>query len=181
MKSETWRRWLARFWEVAGGVNVRIKIMGIVLGGTVLLSLSLTFQVHRALTNIMERDLLSQGISIGRDLAARSTDLMLINDPYALNQLLLETWNNNSDIRYAFVVDSYGNVVAHTFGSGFPAGLLDVNEVTSERYQNTVRLQTPEGLIWDIAVPIFEGREGMVHIGISNQRIQRALFDMMPQ
>ena len=181
MKSETWRRWLARFWEVAGGVNVRIKIMGIVLGGTVLLSLSLTFQVHRALTNIMERDLLSQGISIGRDLAARSTDLMLINDPYALNQLLLETWNNNSDIRYAFVVDSYGNVVAHTFGSGFPAGLLDVNEVTSERYQNTVRLQTPEGLIWDIAVPIFEGREGMVHIGISNQRIQRALFDMTSQ
>src|SRR3990172_5448258 len=111
MKTESWGKWMARFWEIAGGVNVRIKIMGIVLGGTILRSLSLTYQVAHALTTIMEKDLLSQGISIGRDLAARSTDLMLINDPYALNQLLLETWNNNSDIRYAFVVDSYGNVV----------------------------------------------------------------------
>jgi signal transduction histidine kinase len=181
MNTESWRKLMARFWEIAGGVNVRIKIMGIVLGGTILLSLSLTYQVHHALTTIMEKDLLSQGISIGRDLAARSTDLILINDPYALNQLLLETQKNNSDIRYAFVIDSYGNVAAHTFGSGFPVGLIELNGVEPESYQNTVQLRTPEGLVWDIAMPIFEGRAGIVRVGISNQRIQGALFDMTSQ
>lgn len=181
MNAESWRKWIVRFWEIVGGVNIRIKIMGIVLGGTILLSMSLTYQVHHALTTIMEKDLLSQGISIGSDLAARSTDLILLNDPYALNQLLLETQTNNSDIRYAFVIDSYGNVVAHTFGSGFPTGLIEKNGVEPEGYQNTVQLQTPEGLVWDIAVPIFEGRAGTVRVGISNQRIQRALFDMTSQ
>ncbi|MEX2162490.1 MAG: HAMP domain-containing protein [Anaerolineales bacterium] len=181
MKTEILRKLMARFWELAGGVNVRIKIMGIVLGGTILLSLSLMYQVHHALTAIMEKDLVSQGISIGRDLAVRSTDLILLNDPYALNRLLLETQRNNSDIRYAFVIDLYGNVAAHTFGAGFPVGLIDVNEADPQSYQNTVQLQTQDGRVWDIAVPIFEGRAGSVRVGISDQRIQRALFDMTSQ
>jgi signal transduction histidine kinase len=146
-----------------------------------LLSVSLMVQVHHALTTIMERDLLSLGSSIGRDLAVRSTDLILLNDPYALNRLLLETQKNISDIRYAFITDSNGNVVAHTFGNGFPVGLIDMNGVGPEIYQSTVQISTPEGLVWDIAVPIFEGRAGTVRVGISDYRIQVALFDMTSQ
>lgn len=176
-----WRRLIVRFWEIAGGVNVRVKIMGIVLGGTLLLSLVLTYQAHHALSVIMERDLLAQGVSLGRNLAARSTDLILINDTYALDQLLMETQKNNSDLRYAFVIDLQGNVIAHTFGNGFPVGLLDLNQVASGAYQNTISLQTREGLVWDIAVPIFEGRAGIVRVGISNQRLQSALSDLTSQ
>jgi signal transduction histidine kinase len=181
MKNNLWRRFVARFWEIAGSVNVRSKIMGIVLGGTILLSLGLTFQVHHALTRIMEQELLARGISIGRDLAARSTDPILVNDLYALNQLLLETQKNNPDVRYAFVHDPDGEVLAHTFGNGFPAGLMGLNQVEADGYQNTIWVETPEGLVWDVAVPVFNGRAGIARVGISSQSVQRVLLDLTSQ
>ena len=181
MKNNLWRRFVARFWEIAGSVNVRSKIMGIVLGGTILLSLGLTFQVHHALTRIMEQELLARGISIGRDLAARSTDPILVNDLYALNQLLLETQKNNPDVRYAFVHDPDGEVLAHTFGNGFPAGLIGLNQVDADGYQNTIWVETPEGLVWDVAVPVFNGRAGIARVGISSQSVQRVLLDLTSQ
>lgn len=176
-----WHMLVSRFWDIAGSVNVRTKIMGIVLGGTLLLSSVLTLQVHRSLTRVLEDEQSVQGVSIGRDLSARSTDLILVNDLYALRQLLLETQANNRDVRYAFILDTQGQVLAHTFGEGFPVGLIELNQAAPEAYQHTVSLDTPEGLIWDIAVPIFGGRAGTARVGISNQGVQRVLLDLTSQ
>jgi signal transduction histidine kinase len=180
MKS-TWQTLVSRFWDIAGGVNVRTKIMGIVLGGTILLSTVLTLQVHHSLTKVLEEEQHAQGASIGRDLAARSTDLILINDLYALRQLLLETQANNPDVRYAFVLDTDGQVLAHTFGEGFPSGLIELNQAAPEDYQHTVSLDTPEGLVWDIAVPVFNGKAGTARVGISDLGVRRALLDLTSQ
>jgi len=168
-------------WEIAGGVNVRTKILGIVLGGTLLLSLGLTLQMRTALARIMEHELRARGVSIGRDLAARSTDLILVNDLYALRQLMLETQANNPDVRYVFLLDPRGQVLAHTFGSGFPEGLTQINAVAPQDYQHTVTIQTEEGMMWDVAVPVFEGRAGTVRVGISSQSMRRILFDLTSQ
>lgn len=176
-----WQKLVSQFWDIAGSVNIRTKIMGIVLGGAILLSSVLTLQVHRSLTKVLEEEQRSQGVSIGRDLAARATDLILVNDLYALHQLLLETQNNNRDARYAFVLDANGQALAHTFGDGFPVGLIELNQAAPEDYQHTVSLNTPEGLIWDIAVPIFGGKAGTAQVGISNQGVRRVLLDITSQ
>ncbi len=177
----TWQGLVSRFWDIAGSVNVRTKIMGIVLGGTILLSTVLTLQVHHSLTKVLEDELRAQGASIGRDLAARSTDLILVNDLYALRQLLLETQANNPDVRYAFVLDANGQVLAHTFGEGFPAGLIELNQAAPDDYQHTVSLETPEGLVWDVAVPVFGGKAGTARVGISDLGVRRALLDLTSQ
>lgn len=179
--TQPWQKLVSRFWDVAGSVNVRTKIMGIVLGGTILLSTVLTLQVHHSLTGVLEEEQRSQGASIGRDLAARSTDLILVNDLYALHQLLLETQANNPNVRYAFVLDPNGKVLAHTFGEGFPAGLIELNQAAPDDYQHTVSLETPEGLVWDVAVPVFSGKAGTARIGISNVGVRRVLLDLTSQ
>ena len=176
-----WQRFRSRFWEIAGAVNIRTKIMGIVLGGTILLSLTLIIQVRYSLTRVLEEEIRLQGVSIGRDLAARSTDIILINDHYALRQLLIETKANNAAVRYAFVVDPNGQILAHTFGEGFPEDLIALNQVAAEDYQNTVSIETPEGLVWDIAVPIFNGQAGTTRVGISNQGVANILLDLTSQ
>lgn len=176
-----WHNLVSRFWDIAGSVNVRTKIMGIVLGGTILLSTVLTIQVHYSLTRVLEEEQGAQGASIGRDLAARATDLILVNDLYALRQLLLETQANNRDVRYAFILDTQGQVLAHTFGQGFPVDLISMNRATPEEYQHTVSLDTPEGLVWDIAVPIFGGKAGTARVGISNEGVRRVLLDLTSQ
>ena len=178
---QIYKRFISRFWDVAGSVNVRTKIMGIVLGGTILLSITLTLQVHYSLTRALDDDLRSQGVSIGRDLAARATDLILVNDLYALRQLLLETQANNPAVRYAFLVDANGQVLAHTFGEGFPARLIELNQAAPQDYQHTISVETPEGLVWDIAVPVFNGKAGTARVGISNQGIRRMLLDLTSQ
>src|SRR5512145_256797 len=144
--------WFDRFWAIAGAVSIRTKIMGMVLGLVALLGITATLQVRAMFTQTLEARLEEQSVSITRDLAARSTDLILINNVYALHQLLRDTQANNADVRYAFIVNAQGQVLAHTFGDGFPAGLIEANAVPSDVHHHTQVLQTDDGPIWDTAV-----------------------------
>ncbi len=115
----------ARFWEIAGAVNIRIKILGMALGLVLLLGTGITLQVRIALTKTVSSQLEKQSISVARDLAARSTDLILLNDLFSLHRLLQETQINNANVLYAFILDSNGRVIAHTFGDSFPLALIE--------------------------------------------------------
>jgi len=175
MKSPFAHSLFNRFWSVAGAVSVRTKILGIVLGLVLLLGLGVTAQVRSALTRTMDAQLQEQATSVARDLAARATDLILINDVYALYQLLSEMQANNANVRYAFIVDGSGRIIAHTFGDGFPIGLLEANTSSSADHHHTIVLDTDEGRIWDTAVPIFDGRTGAARVGLSEASVRRAV------
>jgi len=167
--------WLRRFWRFFSGVSVRTKIMGIVLGLVLLLGAGVTVQVRATMTNTLGHELDQRGISIARDLAARSTDLILTNNLFALHELLRDTVGNNEDLRYAFVLDAEGRVLVHSFKQGVPPDLLTINPVRSdERYRLQI-LDTEEGLIHDVAVPIFAGRAGTARVGLSERRLQAQL------
>lgn len=181
MNDKRWRIFLARFWGLAGAVSVRTKIFGIVLGSTLLLSLGFAVQVRLTLHELLEQKSRQEGISIAREVAARSTDLILVNDLFALHQLLVETQTNFSDVRYAFVMDAAGVVLAHTFGSGFPMDLIAANSVGGEAFQNTIELETDEGLVWDVAVPIFGGQSGTARVGISDLSLRQTLGSLTTQ
>ncbi|MBA4380730.1 MAG: ATPase, partial [Anaerolinea sp.] len=175
------RHLLERGWAIIGAVSVRTKIMGIALGLVLLFGLGTTLYVRAALTTALTTQLEEQSVTISRDLAARSTDLILLNDIYSLQRLLLETQTNDPSVRYAFIVDRQGYVLAHTFASGFPANLLEINSVNPEEHHHTVVLETNEGLIWDTAVPIFGGRAGTVRVGFSDLEMRKSLNSVTGQ
>ena len=181
MKNKRLSNLTIRFWNLAGAVSVRTKIFGIVLGSTLLLSLGFTFQVRNAIEKVLIEKSREQGISIARDVAARSTDLILVNDIYSLHQLLVETQNNFPDVRYVFILDAKGQVLTHTFGQGFPADLAGMNSVAPNGFQNTVVLNTDEGTVWDVAVPIFDGKAGMARVGISDLGVRNTLTVLTSQ
>ncbi len=164
-----------RFWSVAGAVSLRIKLMGIVLALVLLLGLGITVQVRVTLTRTLNASLEERGVSIARDLAARSTDLILINDLYSLHLVLNETRDNHADVRYAFLVDDQGQVLAHTFGEGFPAGLISSNTALSDQHHVGSWLDSDEGLIWDVAVPVLEGRAGTARVGLSQASTRQTI------
>jgi len=169
------------FWNFAGAVSVRSKILGIVLGFIFLLGAGVTLQSRYALATTMSAQLEEQSVSITRDLAARATDPILLNDLLALHDLLNDTLANNSNVRYAFLVDPQGQVIAHTFGSGFPVGLLSLNTVHPDEHHHTVLIQTEEGMIWDTAVPILDGKIGTARIGLSDASMRSALSTLTAQ
>jgi len=172
---------LARIWIVIGAVSVRVKIMGIVIIGTLMLSVTLALQMRASVTRLMNQQLESRGISITRDLAARATDEILVNDFYDLRQLLVETQANNPDVIYAFVLDPNGNILAHTFGEGFPVGLASANWVEPTQHHHPLLFDSGQGLVWDIAVPIFNGRVGTARIGLSEAAIAKNIFILTSQ
>ena len=173
--------WFTRFWAVAGAVSIRTKILGIVLALVLVLGIGITLQVRAMLTQLMNVQLEEQSISVTRDLAARATDAILINNLYAMHQLLKETLTNNISISYAFIADAQGNVLAHTFGDGFPAHLLQANTALGSEHHRTVTLNTDAGLVWDTAVPIFDGRAGLARVGISEVDARRSIDNVTGQ
>ncbi len=167
-----------RLWALVSGVSVRTKILGIVLGLVLLLGLSIIIQVRSALANTLHSELEERGVALGRDLAARSADPILVNDLFALHRLLQDTLTNNVDVRYAFVQDAEGRVLVHTFEGGFPLGLTDANFALPDAHHRVQILSTEEGLIWDVAVPIFEGRAGTARVGLSERLVQQTMEDV---
>src|SRR3972149_456045 len=171
----------ARLSAFAGGGTIRTKIMGIVLAMVLLLGFSVTVVVRVYLTHILEEQLAQRSISIARDLAARSTDLMLTNNTFALFELLRDTVENNEDVRYAFVLDQRGNVVVSTFGESFPHELVEANAVQpNERFRLEI-LSTEEGLTRDAAVPIFEHGTGVARVGMSDHGLRATVATMTQQ
>ncbi len=174
-------RFIPRLWRIVGGVSVRTKILGIVLGLVVFLGIVTTLEVRLMSRLALINRLQETSISTARDVAARATDLILVNDLYALHQLLVETRQNNSDVRYAFVVDPDGQVLAHTFGSGFPLELLVANEVVADEHHRIVPLETDEGVVWDTAVAIYGGQAGTARVGLSEDSVQVTVETMTGQ
>lgn len=165
------RAWLLR-------PSVRVKIMGIVLGLVLLLGLGIIWQVRSSMLAALTARLHERGVSIARDLAARSADLILINNTYALHELVQDTLNNNRDLRYAFILDAEGRVLVHSFDNRFPRLLLEQNQVAPSERAHTVEFPSDEGIIHDIAVPIFDGRAGTARIGLDENSVQRAVNDL---
>jgi signal transduction histidine kinase len=175
------RKLVQWFWDIAGAVSVRTKILGIVLGFIVLLGAGVTIQARYALTQTMTAQLEEQSVSISRDLAARAADPILLNDLLRLHDLLDETLANNPNVRYAFLLDSRGQVIASTFEGGFPLDLLSLNSAQASDHHHTVLIQTDEGFIWDTAVPILDGKVGTARIGLSDASMRAALSTLTAQ
>ena len=169
------RRWAARFWQIAGAVSVRSKIMGIALGLVLMLGLGTTWVVRRSLTAATMTELESKAVSVAEDLASRSTDPILVNNRYVLYQLISDTQKNHPDVRYIFIIDRNGQLLAHTFGEGFPLELISANFVERDARYRVELLTTTDGQIMDVAAPIFDGRAGTLRIGFTDHVVQRTV------
>lgn len=161
--------------KLFGKVSILTKIMGIVLALVIFLGVWVNLQVQSTLSRTLGEQLDQQGIAMARGLAARSTDYIFTNNIYSLYELNKETINNSHDIRYALILDSSGRVLVHSFGKSLPKGLRDVNSANGEQNYNIKIIRTEEGIIHDIAVPIFKGRAGTVRIGMSEQGMHKVI------
>ncbi len=155
-------------------ISVTAKILGMVAGVVLVLGATITLQVRARLERELRADLETRGIAIARSLTTRSTDLLLTNNAFALHQLIRDTLENNPDVRYAFILDSSGGTAAHSFNQNVPPDLLTVNLNPAPPYQMQT-LQSEEGLITDIAVPILGGKAGAARLGLSHQRLETTI------
>jgi len=175
MSNNSWTKVLTGLWHSVASLSISGKILGMVLGITALLGIVVTVEVRTQLTADLGQSLEERGIAITRDLAARSADLILTQNNFALYQLLRDTLENNPDVRYVFILDPRGQVIAHSFPRSVPPDLLQVNRLPDNAFAQPLLLRSQEGSITDIAAPIFEGKAGVVRVGLTHHRLDLAV------
>jgi signal transduction histidine kinase len=139
---------------------------------TLFLGLGGTLRARADLTNIGRTELEKRGVTIARNLAVQHADQILVNDIFGLYELVNDLLLSNSDLRYVFIVDPAGTVWVSSFEEGLPRGLKDANVPTSSQKYRVQLISTEEGIIYDIAMPILEGRAGVVRVGMLEKPLQ---------
>lgn len=141
-------------------------VLTLFLVGSVM-SLYVQISVKRTLLQDIQR----QGGTVALSLARLAVAPALTENFLSLQLLLNEIRENEEDVQYAFVLNSHGTVIGHTFADGVPEALLQVNPLKSGETKRVQLLKTEKGRIYDCAASILGGELGVVHVGINAERV----------
>lgn len=112
-------------------------------------------------------------ILIAEHMAEELVDSILARDELNLRALLVEHKESFANARYIFFANERGEIVAHTFESGFPTGLKRLVRLSPS--ETRVKQVVLDGFrIADIAAPALDGGVGELHIGFSTASIAAA-------
>lgn len=165
---------ISRFTTIRGKIMANTLLLITIMGAWI------TWQSYNMTTALLQDQLEMRGVSLARDVAARSVDYVFTNNLYELHQLMLDTLTNNEDVAYLFLVGSRGEILVYSFNFGnIPAGLLNMNHVSGEERFNLITFQSEKGLIHDIAVPIFEGKAGTVRLGLAETQLRKMVGEVV--
>ena len=155
--------------------SLRTKFLIGALGLVMLLGLGVIVLTRTALTDMLEAQLEKRGLFIAKSFAEDAVNPLLTENVVNLQMIALEHKQAESDIEYLFVVNSKGNVLAHTFGETFPIELREANAIKAGQTYSIRPLITEKRTIIDIAAPILRGDLGTVHVGISAEPIRKGV------
>lgn len=175
LKGHFYRYWI----HYLNKLKIQYKMLGLVVGIVVLLTSMSVWVMGNILTTNLRDQLDKQAVSIGSDVAARSTNELLINNSYSVYEMIKETIKNNQDVLYIFILDPQGNVLAHTFGDAFPDELLKANSVSPTEKSHLNAFRTEVGVVRDVAVPILNGKLGTARVGMDEQGLRKAVMTMV--
>jgi len=161
------------------GLSLYQKISSVNISALILLGALLGLLVWNALDTAMSQQFEKRGVELSTRLASLCSEHILFNDPFALHEVANEVKNSSADIRYVLVTDHKGKILAHTFAEGIPQGLLDVNARFDSASTSIEPIDSDEGMLLDIKVPIENGKIGYARVGISEKTIRSLIQQKM--
>lgn len=168
-----------RLRQLVLAVSIRAKILGLATGLVLFLGVGAILAVRAGVRQAQSTELRARGVSLARDLAARSAQPILTDDRYALHQLIQNAISDDSDVRYVIMENRRGGVLAHSFPSRVPGDLVRLRAHEGGQSPAVQMVNSDEGVLTDVALPILEGRLGRLRVGLSHQRIDALLRETM--
>jgi transcriptional regulator with GAF, ATPase, and Fis domain len=154
-----------------------IGVAALVIGSGVLISLLVTHRYSRSLSDALA----AQAEYLTHAVALEAADLILINDLVALQKMLDHQLRSNPSLSYLFILKD-GQVLAHTFQNGVPIDLLTANEAPSATDPHLQEIASTAGeYYFDMALPIFEGKAGVLRLGFSEKPYQQQVTKLWTQ
>ncbi|MDO8682675.1 MAG: histidine kinase [Armatimonadota bacterium] len=156
------------------GVSVRLKFTAVVLAVILATSVVMIIRARTIVAGIVGSQLDERTIHTARELAARSQDAVLMNDTFALYQLMRQATRSGEDLSYAFILGQDGEILAHSFQGGVPGDLLKLHR-GGERDISLIRISTEEGVIRDAAAPVPYSAGSVVRVGITERLLKESV------
>lgn len=153
-----------------------VKIMGIVVLFVCLLGLIVIVVIRSFMADILSEQLEKRAIAIGREVASESLNRLLVGDVFSLYEKTKSVATHNDDVRYVLILDEKGQLEAHNFSSGIPEGLMELRTFpTPLTDADVLQVNSEEGILLDVMVPIAEGKAGWVRVGMSEAGMRRTI------
>lgn len=168
-------------------LSIYYKINGIIIGMLLLLSIIIGAIMIKTTARLLDQQIEQRGAEVGTYIAALSSNDILLDDHYALFDRITKTQNNREDVRYILVTDSAGGILANTFAGDLPKGLpmmLPSKAAESSFLYDSpedhsdylvMKMNSNEGPLREIIVPIENGAIGFVRVGMSENNTQQLL------
>ncbi len=133
-------------------------------------SLSVALIASHRYSASLHATLAAEGERLAHGLALQVADPILINDLVTLQKTLDRQMSSRGDIVYLLVVRD-GRVLAHTFEEGVPEELITANAPAQDGRPSQKELVAAHGpTLIDLAWPVFEGRAGVLRLGLSESQ-----------
>ena len=159
--------------------GLRQKLLYIVVGMALLMMGAMSIVSETTVRRMLEDKLSKRAVVIGRQLASGSESGILTRENVRLSLRLRELVWEEKGIEYAYLLDPGGEVIAHSFKEGFPAGLARANPMPAAASESIRPVRTGRGDILDAAVPILGGRLGSAHVGMSKKLVERDVNEVL--
>ncbi len=152
-------------------MKLRTKIALLVAAGNLVLSALVATMASVAVTAMLRRELEERGVTMARGATVEIASAIVTDNPLAVMRHLGNFMEVIPDTRYAYVIGLDGEVLAHTFGRGFPADLVEINIVPAGLMVATRPLKLAGDNVTDIGCRVVEGSRAEVHLGLSEAGI----------
>ena len=162
-------------------IGLRWKVAGLFSGVMLILCALMVAAVYHLTQKTLREQFEKRALTIATNLSEASAGHIVGKNLLELNTLL-QKYTFLDGLAYAFVQNSEGAIVAHTFGT-FPPELRQGLPVGRQRVATRRELSLQEKPIYETSVPVLDGQVGTVHVGFwgdaMEKEIQSALLPLM--
>jgi len=152
--------------------SLKTKMSLLIALPVILLGISISVLIYTKVSNVIEFQIKENAITLARMVAEQSSESLFENDRFSLNNLVNS--EINARIKYCFIIDELGTVVAKTFKNTIPEKFININLITTNSY-SMKSIDLDGNLMFDIAYPIkYKGEnKGVVRLGLSQSYVKK--------
>jgi two-component system response regulator HydG len=142
-----------------------IAVFTLVTSSSVFVSLL----VAQRYSNSLHQRATAEAENIAHAIALEATDKILTSDLVTLQKTLDYHLRSNPTLGYLFIIGN-NKVLAHSFTQGVPVDLISANSITKDGLNSIKKIvSTNNERFVDIAWPIFNGKAGILRVGLAEK------------
>jgi len=160
-------------------LSIRVKVLASLFIVTLFFGFGMILFAKTVIYHRLHNKLLDKGVVLTKRIAADCVNPVITERYFEITMYFDDLIQSEKDIVYAYVLNDNGHIVAHTFARSVPQELKLAHQADLKQAFSSKSLLTDKGSVQDIAVPLLQGKIGVLHIGFSEKAIEKDVGDIV--